>query len=209
MVSGHSLLTGLYVLLGRGCQGHPRLYRRRSVCQAENVPFQSKIELVVQEIGQFEPVEGTQTHVLMDSRFHCKAVRKAAQERGREIGGGLKSNRKMRLISPDGTRRRMTPAEYAPHLQAADRLQATWPSQESGERVYVHAIRTHIRKLGPVLLLITCKDLKAPTNPSATGVPLCRTQMPKRSSTPWLSAGVSKSSSKMPNTCRVQITIKL
>jgi len=78
IVTGHSLLIGLYVLFGRRCPLQPRLYRQQSVCKEENTPFQSKIDLVMQEIEQFEPVEGTQTHVLIDSWFHCKAVRKAA-----------------------------------------------------------------------------------------------------------------------------------
>lgn len=163
VVSGHSLLTGLYVLLGRRCPLQPRLYRQQSVCKAENVPFRSKIDLVIQEIGQFESVEGTQTHVLIDSWFHCKMVRKAARERGWEVSGGLKSNRKMRMIGPDGTHHWMSLAEYAAQLQTEDWLEATWPSQEGEQKVYAHTLRTHIRKLGPVLLLITCKDLKAPT----------------------------------------------
>lgn len=163
IVTGHSLLIGLYVLFGRRCPLQPRLYRQQSVCKEENTPFQSKIDLVIQEIGQFEPVEGTQTHVLIDSWFHCKAVRKAAQERGWEVSGGLKSNRKMRLIDPDGARHWMTLAEYATKLQPADWQEAIWPSREGGQKVYVHSLRTHIRKLGPVRLLITCQDVQAST----------------------------------------------
>lgn len=163
VVSGHSLLTGLYVLLGGRCPLQPRLYRQKSVCEAEKVPFQSKIDLVVEEIRQFEPAEGTQTHVLIDSWFHCKAVRKAAQQRGWEVSGGLKSNRKMRLSEPDGTRRWLSLAEYAAQLQPEDWQEATWPSQQGEQKVYVHALRTHIRKLGPVLLLITCHNPNAPT----------------------------------------------
>ncbi|MGB9588083.1 MAG: transposase [Armatimonadota bacterium] len=164
VVRGHSLLTGLYVLLGRRCPLQPHLYRQRSVCQAENVPFQSKIELVIEAIQQFEPLAGTQTHVLIDSWFHCKAVRKAAQKRGWEVSGGLKSNRKMRLIEADGSRHWISLAEYAAQLQPGDWQEASWPSQEGKQKVYVHALRTHIRKLGPALLLITCKDPQAPTN---------------------------------------------
>jgi len=162
VVTGHSLLSGLYMLLGRRCPLQPRLYRQQSVCKEEHTPFQSKIDLVLQEIGQFEPVEGTQTHVLIDSWFHCKAVRKAAQGRGWEVSGGLKSNRKMRLIDPDGTRCWMTLAEYAAKLQPADWQEAIWPSREGGQKVYVHSLRTHIRKLGPVRLLITCQEVKLP-----------------------------------------------
>ena len=163
VVSGHCLFSGLYVLLGQRCPLQPRLYRQKSVCEAEGVPFQSKIDLAIQEIEQFEPVAGAQTHVLVDIWFHCKAVRKAAQARGWEVSGGLKSNRFMRLSAPDGTRRWIALAEYAAQLCPADWQEAIWPSQEGGQKVYVHAVRTHIRKLGPVLLLITCHDLTAPS----------------------------------------------
>jgi hypothetical protein len=163
VVSGHCLFNGLYVLLGRRCPLQPRLYRQKAVCVAEGMAFQSKIDLAIQEIEQFEPVAGTQTHLLVDIWFHCKSVRKAAQARGWEVSGGVKSNRRMRLIAPDGTRSWITLAEYATQLQPEDWQEATWPSQAGGQKLYVHAVRTHIRKLGPVLLLITCHDLNAPT----------------------------------------------
>jgi len=111
VATGHNLLAGWSVLLGRRCPLPPRLYRQQSVCQKEHAPLQSKIDLVIQKIERFEPVEGTPTHVLLDSWFHCKAVRKAAQGHGWEVSGGWKSNRKMRRIHPDGTRRWMTLAE--------------------------------------------------------------------------------------------------
>jgi hypothetical protein len=163
VVPGHCLFSGLYVLLGRRCPLQPRLYRQKSVCEAEGVPFQSKIDLAIQEIEQFEPVAGTQTHLLVDIWFHCKSVRKAAQARGWQVSGGLKSNRRMRLIAQDGTRSWMTLTEYAAQLRLEDWQEATWPSHEGGQKVYAHAVRTHIRKLGPVLLLITCHDLNAPS----------------------------------------------
>lgn len=162
IVNGHSLLTVLYVLLGRRCPLQPRLYRQKSVCDEEGVPFQSKIDLAVQEIEQFEPVEGTHTHLLTDSWFHCKRVRKAAQGRGWDVSGGLKSNRKMRLMEQNGSRTWVTLAEYAAQLGPNDWQEALWPSQEGGQKVYAHAIRTHIRKLGPVVLLVTCSDTHAP-----------------------------------------------
>jgi hypothetical protein len=74
------------------------------VCDTEGEPFQSKIDMAVPEIEQFEPVSGTVTHVLVDIWFHTKRVRKAAQKRGFKISGGLKSNRMMRLIATDGSR---------------------------------------------------------------------------------------------------------
>ena len=162
VVSGHCLFSGLYVLLGRRCPLQPRLYRQKAVCEAEGVPFASKIELAVQEIEQFQPVTGTHTHLLVDSWFHCKRVRRTAQQRGWDVSGGLKRNRTMRLINPDGSRTWLKLADYAAQLKPADWQLAGWPSQQGDRPVYVHTVQTWIRKLGPTLLLITCRD---PNNP--------------------------------------------
>jgi len=158
IVTGHCLFSGLYVLRGRRCPLQPRLYRQKAVCEREGVPFLSKIELAVQEIEQFEPVEGSHTHLLMDSWFHCKKVRRAAQKRGWDVSGGLKSNRVMRQINPDGSRAWLKLAEYAASLKAADWQEAVWPAQAGDRPVYVHTVQTWVRKLGPTLLLITCHD---------------------------------------------------
>jgi hypothetical protein len=162
IVTGHSLFTGLYVLCGRRCPLQPQLYRQESVCEREGVPFFSKIDLAVQQIEQFEPAAGTQTHLLIDSWYHCKRVRKAAEKRGWHVSGGLKSNRKMRQMTQDGSRTWCSLSEYAAQLNAQDWQEATWPSQEGEQKVYVHAVRTWVRKLGPTLLLITCHDPNAP-----------------------------------------------
>lgn len=162
VVTGHCLFAALYLLLGRRCPLHPRLYRQKAVCEQEGVPFQSKVDMAVEEIERFEPVSGTHTHVLIDSWYHCKRVRKAAQKRKWDVSGGLKKNRKMRLIAEDGSRQWPSLAEYAATLQEEDWEEATWPSQQGGHMVYVHAVRTWVRKLGPTLVLITCLSLDQP-----------------------------------------------
>lgn len=162
VVRGHCLFTGLYVLLGRRCPLQPRLYRQRDVCEQEGVPFQSKVDLAVEEIRRFEPVPGTHTHLLVDAWYHCRQVRRAARGRGWDVSGGLKSNRKMRFITEDGHRQWLTLAEYAATLKPEDWQQATWPAQQGGHTVYVHAIRTWVRKLGPTLVLITRLGLDEP-----------------------------------------------
>jgi hypothetical protein len=96
------------------------LYRQKAVCEKEGVTFLSKNDLAVAEIEQFEPVAGTQTHLLIDSWFHNKRVRRAAQQRGWHISGGLKSNRTMRLIAEDGSRTWLTLSEYAAQLKPED-----------------------------------------------------------------------------------------
>jgi hypothetical protein len=163
VVKGHCLFTGLYLLLGRRCPLQPLLYRQKKVCEQEGVPFQSKIDLAVQAIEHFEPVEGTHTHLLIDNWFHCKQVRKAARRRSWDVSGGLKSNRKMRLVASDSSRSWIALSDYAAKLKPEDWQVAVWPSQEGGQPTYGHVIRTHIRKLGPTLLLITCHDVHNPT----------------------------------------------
>jgi hypothetical protein len=162
VVRGHCLFTGLYVLLGRRCPLLPRLYRQKAVCEREGVPFQSKIDMAVEEIEQFEPVAGTHTHVVVDSWYHCTRVRKAAQKRNWDFSGGLKSNRRMRIIDQDGNRQWLSLAEYAATLEPEDWQEATWPSQQGGHTVYVHAVRSWVRKLGPTLVLITRLSLDQP-----------------------------------------------
>lgn len=162
VVRGHCLFTGLYVLLGRRCPLRPRLYRQKAVCEQEGVPFLSKVDMAVEEIEQFQPVPGTHTHLLIDSWYHCRRVRKAAQKRGWDVSGGLKKNRKMRLIAEDGSRRWLGLAEYAATLKREDYQEAIWPSQQGGHTVYVHAVQTWVRKLGPTLLLITRLSLDEP-----------------------------------------------
>ncbi len=162
VVRGHCLFSGLYVLLGRRCPLPPRLYRQKAVCEQEGVPFHSKVDMAVEEIERFQPVPGTHTHVLVDTWYHNKRVRKAARKRGWDISGGLKRNRKMRVIAEDGSRQWVSLAEYAASLKPEDWEEATWPSQQGGRTVYVHAVRTWVRKLGPTRVLMTRPSLDAP-----------------------------------------------
>jgi len=158
VVNGHCLMSGLYVLLGQRCPLEPQLYRQKAVCEQEGVDFRSKIDLAVAEIETFQAVEGTHTHVLVDSWFHCKRLRKAARQRNWDLSGGLKSNRVLRLISPDGAREWLPLATYAAQLDKNAWQEVTWPSDQGGQQMYAHLIQTWIRKLGPTLVLITCHD---------------------------------------------------
>ncbi|MFN8498147.1 MAG: transposase [Anaerolineae bacterium] len=128
-VSGHCLFTGLYSLLGRRCPLLPRLYRQQVVCEREGVAFRSKIDLAVETIEQFVSVPDTHTHLLIDTWYHCRAVRRTAQRRGWDVSGGLKSNRTLRLIADDGTRRWLSMSEYAASLSPQDWRETTWPTQ--------------------------------------------------------------------------------
>jgi hypothetical protein len=116
LLPGHSLFGAMYCVLGQRTPLLPRLYRRKKVCEQEGVPFVSKIELAVATINSFEPLENTVTHVLIDSWFHCQALRKACRKRGWDLSGALKSNRKLRIITPSGERKWQPLSEYAASL---------------------------------------------------------------------------------------------
>lgn len=161
-VKGHSLFSGFYELLGRRCPLAPQMYRQKATCKAEGMPFQSKIDMAVEQIRNFQPVEGTHTHVLMDSWYHCKQVRRAAQKRGWDVSGGLKSNRKMQIIEADGVRRWVSLTEYAACLSRNDFEPVVWPSQQGGRVIYAHIVRTKVRKLGACQVLITRESLDGP-----------------------------------------------
>ena len=51
-------------MLGQRCPLAPRLYRYKRDCQDADIPFQSKMDMIVEQIEQFEPV--ADTHVLID-----------------------------------------------------------------------------------------------------------------------------------------------
>jgi len=169
-VRGHSLVQGLYVLLGRRCPLAPRLYQQKSVCAARGVPFQSKIDLMEEHIRTFAPVAGTRTHVVLASWYGAKRLWKAARERGFLITTGLKANRALRVPDPDaeGGWRWQHLAEYAAGLRADDFTRLDWPRQgddpDEPRQVYVHVVHTRVRSLYRCQLVIARPALDAPVS---------------------------------------------
>lgn len=163
-VTGHSLVQGLYVLLGRCCPLEPQMYRQKTVCEREGVVFRSKIDIMEDIIRDFIPVENTLTHVLLDSWYTCKCIWRAARERGFLITSGLPCNRSLRIDDPETEKgwRWQRVDEYAAGLSADHYRKITWPSQEEHRQVYVHVIRTRIRKLYTCQLVITRPTLDCP-----------------------------------------------
>lgn len=162
VVTGHCLFSGLYLLLGQRSPLPMQMYRQKALCEQEDVAFRSKIDMAVEQIESFDPVADTQTHLLIDSWYHCKRVRKAARQRKWYVSGGLKSNRVMRRIVADGSREWIKLSDYLARLDPDDWQAVTWPSQQGGRTLYAHLTPTWIRKLGPTLLLITRTSLDAP-----------------------------------------------
>jgi hypothetical protein len=159
VVTGHCLFGALYEVLEQRCPLLPRMYCQKAVCEAQARPFLSKIQLAVQTILDFEPVAQTQTHVLVDSWYHCQQLRKATRQKGYHLSGGLKANRKMRLVGADGQLSWIALNAYAAKLEAADWQLCQWPSksqsQSGQEPIYVHAVRSKVSKLGATLVILT------------------------------------------------------
>jgi len=96
-VTGHSLVQCLYTVLGRSCPLEPLLYRQKKTAEKEEVPFLSKVDLMIQQIQNFLPPAGTVTHVLLDSWYNGKLLWKAALDRGFKITTGIRRNRWLRV----------------------------------------------------------------------------------------------------------------
>jgi hypothetical protein len=164
-IVGHSLVQGLYLLLGRRCPWAPWLYRQQAVCAAEGLPFVSKIDRMAEVLTAFVPLPGTQTHVLLDSWYSAKRLWKLARMRGFAITTGLKKTRALRLEDSSAERgwRWQRLDEYAAALPAEAYQPAIWPNQaaESDEprRVWVHVVSTRVRKLYRCQVLIVRESL--------------------------------------------------
>jgi DDE superfamily endonuclease len=169
-VRGHSLVQGLYVLLGRRCPLAPQLYQQQAICATAGVPFRSKLDLLVEVVQTFEPVAGTRTHVLADSWYGAKRLWRAARERGFLITTGLKSNRSVRVPAPQAERgwRWQRLDAYAASLTPDDFTLLDWPRQSGEEprQVYVHVVATRVRTLYRCQVVIARPTLDAP--PAAT-----------------------------------------
>jgi len=158
VVNGHSLYQSVYLLQGRQFPLAPQMYRRKVTCEAESVPFASKIDMAYTEVTTFEPPPDTHTHLLIDSWYMAKRIWRAARQRGWDVTGGLKSNRVIRVIAPDGTRQWMPVREHAADLTSDDFEPIIWPTAEGNKVVYAHLVKTWVRKLGPCQVLIVRLD---------------------------------------------------
>lgn len=162
-VKGHSLLQGLYVLLGQHVPLEPQLYRQQTTCQKEGVSFHSKIALMIELIRQFDPPEGTRTHVLLDSWYSAKAIWKAARERHFAITTALKSNRSVRI--PDPTSQRgwqwQSLSAYAQSLPPSAFVRCAWPRNPE-HQVWVHVLSSSVRSLYRCQLIVIRQNLDDP-----------------------------------------------
>ena len=163
-IPGHSMVQSLYVLLGRRCPLAPQLYRQQRVCEAEGVPFASKIDLMEAIIRTFEPVAGTLTHVLLDTWYSAKRLWRAAREREFLITTGIKSNRWLAVADPSTPKgwKWQRLSEYSAQLSASDYVELTWPKGE--KTVYVHVVTTRVRSLYRCQVVIVRQSLETPVS---------------------------------------------
>jgi hypothetical protein len=163
-VQGHDVVLTQYLLLDRNCPQQPALYRQKAVCATEAVPFQSKIDLMAAQIRRFVPVPGTQTHILLDSWYGCKQLWKLARSLGYRITTRLKSNRWLWVPAAHsgsgGEWQRLS--DYAAGLTTADYQEVDWPSQRDGHKVWVHVVRTRVRKLYTCQVILVRENLTGP-----------------------------------------------
>ncbi|HVB22672.1 MAG TPA: transposase [Ktedonobacteraceae bacterium] len=161
-IVGHSLVQGCYMLLDRTCPLVPQLYQQEQVCEASGVPFHSKIALMETLIRTFEPVTGTRTHILLDSWYCAKCLWHAARERGFLMTTGMKSNRRVRVAdetAPQGWGWQKL-SDYAAQLSASGFVPLPWP--HGGKLVWVHVVKTSVRKLYRCQVIIVRHSLDAP-----------------------------------------------
>ncbi len=162
-VSGHSLVQGLYVVLGQHCPLLPRLYQQESVCEQADMTFRSKIHLMGDLIEHFEPMPQTITHVLLDTWYTCKHIWRLARKRGFLITSGLKANRWLRVedsTMPKGWRWQRL-SDYAASLPQQAYQKVTWPNAEH-KTVFVHVLSTRVRKLYRCQVVIIRPSLDCP-----------------------------------------------
>ena len=165
-VIGHSLVQCLYTVLDRFCPLEPLLYRQKKTAEKEEVPFVSKIDLMIQQIQNFVAPSGTETHVLLDTWYNCKPIWKAARDRKFKITTGIKRNRWLRVpceITPNTQKgwRWQKLEDYAASLAESAYQQCSSPRNPK-EKVWVHVVDTRVRKLYRCQIIIVRKNLNDP-----------------------------------------------
>jgi SRSO17 transposase len=95
-VLAHVWVTGQLVVLGQSYPVGWRLYQRRAMCEASDIPFASKPELARTILREFKPLPGTQTYVLTDSWYPSQDLLNLCQERGFHLISAVKSDRKFK-----------------------------------------------------------------------------------------------------------------
>lgn len=162
-VTGHSLVQCLYTVLGRYCPMEPLLYQQEKIAEKKDIPFMSKIDLMIQQIQNFTPPSGTMTHILLDSWYSAKKIWKAARDRGFQITTGIRCNRSLRIPCENDPKewRWQKLSDYVTSLPKSAYQRCSKP-RDPEQKVWVHVIDTRIKKLYRCKLIIIRQDLDDP-----------------------------------------------
>jgi hypothetical protein len=162
-VNGHSLVQCLYTVLGRSCPLEPLLYQQKKVAEKEDIPFMSKIDLMIQQIQNFTPPSGTITHILLDSWYSAKKIWKAARDREFQITTGLRCNRSLRVPCEDDPKgwKWQKLSEYVASLPKSAYQLCSKPRNPE-EKVWVHVVDTRVKKLYRCKIVVIRKNLDDP-----------------------------------------------
>src|SRR5436190_2528543 len=162
-VTGHSLVQCLYSVLGRFCPLEPLLYQQEKTVGKEDIPFMSKIDLMIQQIQNFTPPPETITHILLDSWYSAKKIWKVARNRGFQITTGLRCNRSLRVPcenDPQGWRWQKLSDYVASLPESAYQLCSNPRNPE--KKIWVHVVDTRVKKLYRCKLVIVRQNLDDP-----------------------------------------------
>jgi SRSO17 transposase len=118
---------------------------------------------MIQQIENFTPPDGTETHVLLDSWYSAKKIWKAARDRDFKITTGTKRNRSLRVSctdEPSGwTWQKLT--DYVESLPKSAYQECYWPRNPE-RKVWVHVVDTRIRSLYRCQLIVVRHSLDDP-----------------------------------------------
>jgi hypothetical protein len=122
------------------------------------------VDLAEEVLQRFEPLPDTRTHVLVDSWYVNKRLWKVIRQRGWDLTGGLKANRRLRIREAGGLLLWQRLDEFAAGLDSETFQEVPWPSQTGEQVVSAYLLRTRIKKLGACQLLIVKPEAEAPAN---------------------------------------------
>lgn len=163
-VQEHNLFQAIYLVEGYQFPLTPQMYYQKTVCEQIAQPFLSKVDLAVKTVDDFQPLNETHTHMLVDSWYLNKKLWKTVRSRKWDLTGGLKSNRCIRLKDSQGIVSWPTISEYAVTLGQEEFQPVIWPNQTGGQTVYAHLFRTRVKNLGACQVLIIREKQNDPTS---------------------------------------------
>jgi len=96
-ICGHCLVSSHYRYGDISFPYDFEMYYSEKAAKALHEPFKTKIDIVCDSIRQFHPFGNEKVYVVVDSWYSSSRVIGAAQSKGFEFIGGLKSNRTFKL----------------------------------------------------------------------------------------------------------------